>query len=84
MLRQHFPHVRKVILQSDNAKTFGGNMTSQLLPLVARAAGLECIGTGKDVCDTHQQAKVNATLVKAVVEGRCRLLSNLLLLWQQS
>ena len=70
VLRQHFPHVRKVILQSDNAKTFGGNVTTQLLPLVARAAGLECTGyyhneagTGKDVCDTHfshQQARVNA------------------------
>ena len=70
VLRQQFPHVRKVILQSDNAKTFGGNVTTQLLSLVAKAAGLECIGyyhneagTGKDVCDTHfshQQARVNA------------------------
>ena len=55
VLWQHFPHVRKVILQSDNANTFGGNVTTQLLPLAAKAAGLEDIGcyhneagTGKD------------------------------------
>ena len=42
VLRQHFPH-KMVILQSGNAKTFGGNVTTQLVPLVARAAGLEYI-----------------------------------------
>ena len=74
VLRQRFPYVRKVILQSDNAKTFGGNVTTQLLPIVARAAGLECIGyyhneaaAGKDVCDTHfshQQARVDAYIAE--------------------
>eukprot|EP00731_Ephydatia_muelleri_P014407 Em0008g127a len=74
VLKQRFPYVRNVILQSDNAKTFGGNVTTQLLPLVARAAGLECIGyyhneaaAGKDVCDTHfshQQARVDAYIAE--------------------
>ena len=60
MLKQRFPHIKKVILQSDNAKNFGGNVITQLLPLAAGAAGLECIAyyhneaaAGKDVCDTH-------------------------------
>ena len=70
MVKQHFPHIKKVILQSDNAKNLGGNVTTQLLPLVARAAGLECIAyyhneaaAGKDVSDTHfshRQARVDA------------------------
>ena len=64
----HLPHIKKVILQSDNAMNFGGNVTPQLLPLVPRAAGLECIAfyhneaaAGKNVSDTHffhQQARV--------------------------
>lgn len=48
-------------------------MTTQLLPLVVRVAGLECIGyyrnetaAGKDVCDTHFSYQLARLLLKAV------------------
>ena len=77
-----------------HAKNFGGNVTTQLLPLVAGAAGLECnanndneAAAGKDVCDTHfchQQARVTLLFLKAVVDKKCQVLNNCILLWQQN
>ena len=59
-LRKRFPHIKKVIVQSDNAKNFGGKHTKLLLPYVCSAAGLKLVAyyhnesqSGKDVCDTH-------------------------------
>ena len=73
-LRQQFPHVKKVILQSDNAKNFGGKQTKLLLPYVCSAAGLKLVACyhneaqrGKDVCDTHfshQQTHVDTYLIQ--------------------
>lgn len=59
-LKQKFPHVTKLIVQSDNAKNFAGNKTKLLLPHVCSAAGLKLVAyyhneaqSRKDVCDTH-------------------------------
>ena len=38
-LRQRFPHVTKLIVQSDNAKNLAGKQTKLLLPYVCSAAG---------------------------------------------
>ena len=69
-------HVKKVIVQFDYAKNFGGKQTKQLLPYVYSAAGLKLVAyyhneaqSGKDVCDTHfshQQTHVNTYLVQGV------------------
>ena len=76
-LRQRFPHVTKLIVQSDNAKNLAGKQTKLLLPYVCSAAGLRLVAyyhneaqSGKDVCDTHfshQQSQVEAYLV----QGNC-------------
>ena len=73
-LRQRFPHVTKLIVQSDNAKNLAGKQTKLLLPYVCSAAGLKLVAyyhneaqSGKDVCDTHfshQQSRVEAYLVQ--------------------
>ena len=73
-LRKRFPHIKKVIVQSDNAKNFGGKHTKLLLPYVCSAAGLKLVAyyhneaqSGKDVCDTHfshQQTHVNTYLIQ--------------------
>eukprot|EP00731_Ephydatia_muelleri_P026723 Em0018g823a len=73
-LRQRFPHVTKLIVQSDNAKNLAGKQTKLLLPYVCSAAGLRLVAyyhneaqSGKDVCDTHfshQQSRVEAYLVQ--------------------
>ena len=72
-LKQKFPHVTKLIVQSDNAKNLAGMQTKLLFPYVCSAAGLKLIAyyhneaqSGKDVCDTHfshQQTQVDAYLV---------------------
>lgn len=60
MLRLHFPYIKRVIFQSDNAKNCSGNLTTHLIPFVARAAGLDAIGyycneaaAGNNMCGTH-------------------------------
>ncbi|KAL5475612.1 hypothetical protein EMCRGX_G025445 [Ephydatia muelleri] len=73
-LKQRFPHVSKIIIQSDNAKNLAGKQTKLLLPHVCSAAGLKLVAyhhneaqSGKNVCDTHfshQQTQVDAYLVK--------------------
>ena len=73
-LRQRFPHVTKLIVQSDNAKNLAGKQTKLLLLYVCSAAGLKLVAyyhneaqSGKDVCDTHfshQQSRVEAYLVQ--------------------
>lgn len=59
-LKQRFPHVSKIIVQSDNAKNLAGKQTKLLLPHVCSAAGLKLVAyyhneaqSGKDICDTH-------------------------------
>ena len=73
-LRQRFPYVSKIIVQSDNAKNLAGKQTKLLLPYVCSAAGLKLLAyyhneaqSGKDVCDTHfshQQTQVDTYLVQ--------------------
>ena len=73
-LKQRFPHIAKIIMQSDNAKNLAGKQTKLLLPHVCSAAGLKLVAyyhneaqSGKDVCDTHfshQQTQVDAYLVQ--------------------
>ena len=73
-LRKQVPHIKKVIVQSDNAKNFGGKHTKLLLPYVCSAAGLKLVAyyhneaqSGKDMCDTHflhQQTHVNTYLIQ--------------------
>ena len=73
-LKKRFPHVCKIIVQSDNAKNLAGRQTKLLLPHVCSAAGLKLMAyyhneaqSGKDICDTHfshQQTQVDAYLVK--------------------
>ena len=55
-LKQKFPHVTKLIVQSDNAKNLAGKQTKLLLPYVCSAAGLKLVTyihnkaqSGKDV-----------------------------------
>ena len=59
-LRCQFPHVKKLIIQSDNARNLAGKQTKLLLPHVCSAAGIKLVAyyhneaqSGKDVCDTH-------------------------------
>eukprot|EP00731_Ephydatia_muelleri_P033448 Em0030g5a len=71
-LKQKFPHVTKLIVQSDNAKNMAGKQTKLLHLYVCSAAGLKLIAyyhneaqCGKDVhvYDTHfshQQTQVDA------------------------
>ena len=73
-LRQLFPYVSKIIVQSDNAKNLAGKQTKLLLPYVCSAAGLKLLAyyhneaqSVKDVCDTHfshQQTQVDTYLVQ--------------------
>ncbi|KAL5502924.1 hypothetical protein EMCRGX_G009782 [Ephydatia muelleri] len=42
-LRQRFPYVTKIIVQSDNAKNLAGKQTKLLLPYVCSAAGLKLL-----------------------------------------
>ena len=74
VIRRRFPHLTKVIFQSDNAKNLAGKQTKLLLPHVCSAAGMKLVAyyhneaqSGKDVCDTHfshQQTRVNAYLAQ--------------------
>ena len=67
------PHVKKVIVQGDNAKNLAGKKTKLLLSHVFSTAGLQLMAyynneaqSGKDVCDTHflhQQIHVDNYLV---------------------
>ena len=71
-LRCQFPHVKKLIIQSDNARNLAGKQTKLLLPHVCSAAGFKLVAyyhneaqSGKDVCDTHfshQQTHLEAYL----------------------
>ena len=71
-LRCRFSHVKKVIIQSDNARNLAGKQTKLLLPHVCSAAGFKLVAyyhneaqSGKDVCDTHfshQQTHIEAYL----------------------
>lgn len=73
-LRQQFPNVVKIIVQSDNAKKLAGKQTKLLLPYVCSAEGLKLLvyyyneaQSGKDECDTHvshQQTQLDAYLVQ--------------------
>ena len=73
-LRKWFPHVNKLIVQSDNGKNLAGKQTKLLMPHVCSAAGLKLLAyfhneaqSGKDICDTHfshQQTQVNSYLVQ--------------------
>lgn len=73
-LKLRFPHVEKIIVQSDNAKNLAGHQTKLLLPYVCSASGLKLVAyfhneaqSGKDVCDTHfshQQTHVDNYLVQ--------------------
>ena len=79
-LKKRFPHVCKIIVQSDNAKNLAGRQTKLLLPHVCSAAGLKLMAyyhneaqSGKDICDTHfshQQTQVDAYLVKGSGERK--------------
>ena len=74
VLRSRFPHVKKIIIQSDNAKNLAGKQSKLLLPHVCSAAGFKLVAyyhneaqSGKDVCDTHfshQQTQVGAYLTQ--------------------
>ena len=74
VLRSRFPHVKKIIIQSDNAKNLAGKQSKLLLPHVCSAAGFKLVAyyhneaqSGKDVCDTHfshQQTQVEAYLTQ--------------------
>ena len=71
-LRCQFPHVKKLIIQSDNARNLAGKQTKLLLPHVCSAAGIKLVAyyhneaqSGKDICDTHfshQQTHIEAYL----------------------
>ena len=57
-LKLRFPHVEKIIVQSDNAKNLAGRQTKLFLPHVCSASGLKLVAyfhneaqSGKDVCD---------------------------------
>ena len=73
-LKLRFPHVEKIIVQSDNAKNLAGRQTKLFLPHVCSASGLKLVAyfhneaqSGKDVCDTHfshQQTHVDNYLVQ--------------------
>ena len=60
-LKHRFPHMTKIIVQSDNAKNLAGKQSKQFLPHVCSAAGLKLVAcyhnetqSGKDVCvHTH-------------------------------
>ena len=78
-LKQKFPHVTKLIVQSDNAKHLAGKQTKLLLPYVCSAAGLKLIAyyhnkaqSSKDACDTHfsYQQTQSGCLPDAGDEGR--------------
>ena len=74
VLRSRFPHIKKIIIQSDNAKNLAGKQSKLLLPHVCSAAGFKLVAyyhneaqSGKDVCDTHfshQQTQVEAYLTQ--------------------
>ena len=74
VLRSRFSHVKKIIIQSDNAKNLAGKQSKLLLPHVCSAAGFKLVAyyhneaqSGKDVCDTHfshQQTQVEAYLTQ--------------------
>ena len=71
-LRFRFPHVTRLIIQSDNARNLAGKQTKLLFPHVCSAAGFKLVAyyhneaqSGKDVCDTHfshQQTHIEAYL----------------------
>ena len=74
VLRSRFPHIKKIIIQSDNAKNLAGKQSKLLLPHVFSAAGFILVAyyhneaqSWKDVCDTHfshQQTQVEAYLTQ--------------------
>ena len=69
-LHRRFPHLKQVILQSDNAKNFSGKDMKMFVHQAVSSTGMELLAyhhneaaAGKDVCDTHfahQQARVDA------------------------
>ena len=71
-LHHHFPHLRRVIFQSDNAKNFAGKMTKMLIHQAVSECGINLIAyyhneaeAGKDICDSHfshQQSRVEACI----------------------
>ena len=74
VLRSRFRHIKKIIIQSDNAKNLAGKQSKLILPHVCSAAGFKLVAyyhneaqSGKDVCDTHfshQQTQVEAYLTQ--------------------
>ena len=90
-IRHHYPHLKHVIFQSDNAKNFAGKVTKMYLYQAAIACGMTLVAyyyneaaVGKDVCNSHfahQQLRVEAYILRkeSGVE-KCQLKSNLLLL----
>ena len=73
-LHRRFPHLKQVILQSDNAKNFSGKDMKMFVHQAVSSTGMELLAyhhneaaAGKDVCDTHfahQQARVDAYISK--------------------
>ena len=68
-LRQRFPHVTKLIVQSDDAKNLAGKQTKLLLLYVCSAAGLKLVAyyhneTQSETHFSHQQSRVEAYLVQ--------------------
>ena len=69
-LHRRFPHLKQVILQSDNAKNFSGNDMKMFVHQAVSSTGMELLAyhhneaaVGKDVCNTHfahQHARVDA------------------------
>ena len=69
-LHHRFPHLRRVIFQSDNAKNFAGKVTKMFIHQAVSACGMNLIAyyhneaaAGKDICDSHfshQQSRVEA------------------------
>ena len=69
-LHRRFPHLKKVILQSDTAKNLSGKDMKMFVHQVVSSTGIKLLAfyhneaaAGKDVCDTHfahQQARVDA------------------------
>ena len=43
VLRSRFPHIKKIIIQSDNAKNLAGKQSKLLLPHVCSAAGFKLV-----------------------------------------
>ena len=43
VLRSQFPHVKKIIIQSDNAKNLAGKQSKLLLPHVCSAARFKLV-----------------------------------------